>query len=331
MKIHVVAVADANGSQWRLALDEHDETSVVVLEVAYRNAPTDWIRIKDITSDPTEVGIEKHRGLMQVSPRRVLEVLEKFMAECGAKRKPVDLIEGMATMQTLSGFEDSPSVEEPAIEGHHRVNLLEYLIGVEAAAAMATRGLWRPATRTSLATVLDAVVTNAPSDPVAESMSPEDMGHVLATQPLCASAMVRKLREAFYLLQDLAKAAQAARGELDNLAAPQERTEEYAARVDMFDRWMTALSERCAAFVTIQVPDYTPGAGPRLADAPAAKDVPRELLVRLARTEAFRSGYTGEHDYLPKHADEADSFQPHEWIIRAMNAAVAAAQPGGQK
>lgn len=327
MRIELISVEDLHGSRWRLALDEiNGADPVVVLECLYSAVVNEWVRVADVTKDPREAGVEWRKpGVMMLDKRRAMFVLDGLMVEHGATRRPVDLVEGISSMATLAGVEEV-TVEEPAIEGHHRMNLLEYLVGVEAAAALATRGLWRLANERAAGVTLDAVITGAPSDPVAESMSPEDAEHVVATQPLGASAMVRKLREAFYLMQDMSKAIAAARGELDHLNSPQHRTPQYAARIDMFDRWVSAIGERCVAFVTIQVPDLSPGGGPRLADKPNMITLDRAELVRIARHEAFREGYLGSsHDYLPKSAGVAEDFKVHDWVIWAMTAAVHAA------
>lgn len=88
-----------------------------------------------------------------------------------------------------------------------------------------------------------------------EFLTELESGPPAMTPKELAAALSSKLREAFYLLQDLSKAALAARGELDQLSNPRTRPEQYKARIDMFDRWMASLGERCAIFPLIQIPE----------------------------------------------------------------------------
>lgn len=266
MKVELAKQMDIAGTLWRLAIGPVDSGGdLVTLECMYTVHPLSaWTIVSDVTTNPEDVGVSiapaAKRGYTVVSRKKAAAMLRELMIKHGASPRPDSVIEGVSSMSTLPGV-DFPILEEADIEGHRRMNLVEYIMAVETAAALATRGIWRPGDRAG-AMVLDAVVTGAPSDPVAESMRTEDMAHVVASQPLAVGALVRKLREALLLLQDLAKAAYAARGEIDHLVSPKTRTGEYATRLDMFDRWMVALAERCAAFPIIQVPDLGPTKGP---------------------------------------------------------------------
>jgi len=332
MKAELVRIEDLTGSHWRLALDASGNQPLVNLECLHSQVVDGWVHIALVSSEPKIVGVDwRSAGVVMVDTKIARRILVERMAEYGAQPRPADLEAGASSMGTLPGIA-APAIAEPDMVGHVRVNLLEYMADVERYAALATSGVWRAADGTgrSLGAILDAIVTGGPMDPVAESMTTADLAHVLRTQPLAAGAMVRKLREAFYLLQDLAKAVLSMRGELDHLSSPKHRTEQYRARIDMFDRWLVAIQERCAAFPVIQVPDLTHEA-PLVWQAPRANALSRDELIRLARMEAFRSGYAAKHSgteahaYLPTSTEEAESFAPHDWVIWAMNAAIAAA------
>lgn len=109
---------------------------------------------------------------------------------------------------------------------------------------------------------LDALPSATPREPFTPNHRTRNLIEFLvefesgppASGPI-AGVLASKLREAFYLLQDLSKAALAARGELDQLSNPRTRPEQYKARIDMFDRWMASLGERCAIFPLIQLPE----------------------------------------------------------------------------
>ena len=136
------------------------------------------------------------------------------------------------------------TIDEPALEGHSRVNLLELILAIEGKAAAATGGDWHAPDDRAGGVALSAIVTGAPTDPVAESMTVEDQQHVIAMQPLVTGALCRKLREAFYLLQDSAKMNLVLYHTLVELLGPSAVSER-----------MDALSARMAVFPIIQVPD----------------------------------------------------------------------------
>lgn len=267
MKTTLIECADLNGARWRLGLEEPSDPNgaiAVVLECCYRSVVDGWVHVSHVTSNLDHVGVVlRKRGVVMIDTRKARAVLSGQMAQHGATPRPQDIHEGL---QMMSMPVEEP-IEEPTLKGHKRIGLLEYLLEIETRAAVATRGLWRAALPhdRSLGAVLDAVVTGGVTDPVCESMTHADVHHVLAAQPLAVSAIVRKLREAFFLLQDLSRAAQAARGEIDHLVAPtrlgisDHMAEQYASRIDMFDRWMAHLGQRCAAFPTIQIPDVEGG------------------------------------------------------------------------
>ena len=326
MKTTLIQIEDLNGACWRLSLDVDPVVGhpLVNLECLYGKVVEGWVHIKFVTRLPKEVGVEwRSEGVTMVDGKVARAVLVKLMAEHNTEPRPSGVEVGLSMMETLPGAGQPLTLDEPELEAHHRVNLLEYLQVVEAAAAIATSGIWRAADGSdrSLGAILDAIITGGPADPVAESMTHVDMMHVLTTQPLAAGALVRKLREAFYLLQDLAKAVLSLRGEIDHLSSPKHRTHSYATRIDMFDRYVATMQERCAVFPTIQIPDYG-HVGQLVSQAPQAGQVSRDDLVRLARTEALREGSAGSHDYLPKNAADANRFEPHQWVIWAMLAAV---------
>lgn len=320
MKAELVKLEDLNGSYWRLVL-ETDPSTRVVLECLHGPQATDWTHVKVVTRHPKDVGCEWHKeGVSMVDAKVARPKLVELMAQHGANPRPATIEAGISSMGTLPGM--GLSLEEPELYAHHRVSLFEFLLVVEAAAADATDGIWRAADGTgrSLGAILDAVVTGAPSDPVAESMSREDLMHVLTSQPLAAGALVRKLREAVYLVQDLAKAVLSMRGELDNLSHPTHRPAQLAQNLELFDRWLAGLRERCALLPVIQVPDYG-HVGPLEAGDDTVV-LSRDDLVRIARFEAWREGRGGKsHEYLPKSGDEAESFEPHQWVLWAMAAA----------
>lgn len=265
-KTELVRTEDTNGSTWRLALDESVGYPVVVVECSYAkrgsaNFPAGWVHVNHVTDKPADVGlIHQQRGVIMLDDKKSRAALVEQMRQHGAIPRPA-LAEGISMMGTLPWSTGVPNIEDLDTPLHRRRNLLGYLVELEATAMTASAGLWRPADGKTLGAVLDAVVRGTGDDPgdlVAESLSVADQEHILVTQPWAAGAIARKLREAFYLLQDLSKAAFAARGEIDHLSHPQHRTESYKSRLDMFDRWMTSLAQRCAAFPTIQVPDFGP-------------------------------------------------------------------------
>lgn len=259
---NIMEILDSNDARWRLLLEEPKEDGhpiAVVLQCRYSPVVDGWVHVKHVTSNPDDVGISyRKNNVTMLDGKKARSLLLSLMADHGATPKPRDIHEGLQMLSTMPGVDSRPVLDEPEVDGHVKMNLLDYLLGVEGTAANATPGLWYAADGQgkSLGSILEAVCTGAPSDPVCESMAAEDLRHVLAAQPLAVGAMVRKLREAFFLLQDLSKAALAARGEIDHLVAPQHRPDEYARRIDMFDRWMAYLGQRCAVFPTIQVPAF---------------------------------------------------------------------------
>lgn len=44
----------------------------------------------------------------------------------------------------------------------------------------------------------------------------------------------------------------------------------------------------------------------------------RQEAIQICRKYALAAGEKGQHDYLPKNKIEADSWQPHEWILAAI-------------
>ena len=42
----------------------------------------------------------------------------------------------------------------------------------------------------------------------------------------------------------------------------------------------------------------------------------KEYVLRVARAWAFKCGE--DHDYLPKTLAEMNEFQPHAWVLRAL-------------
>lgn len=44
----------------------------------------------------------------------------------------------------------------------------------------------------------------------------------------------------------------------------------------------------------------------------------RDQAIRLARESAF--AHSNQHDYLPQTREEADRWQPHEWVVLALQA-----------
>lgn len=331
MRTELVRLEDLEGARWRLALvteargtlpaDQPLGACVVLERLApahVAHAAVDWVRLEDVTCDPAEVGVDwRDRGVMFLATEVARDVLIQRMAMRGMVPRPT----------RLKVDEPPPVIAEPDLEGHFRMTLLEYAVIVEGNAAHATPGIWRRADGDgrSLGAILDAVVTGGPSDPVAESMSTEDMMHVITAQPLAAAAMARKLREAHFLIQDLLGGMLSLRGELDHLSEPPNRPTNYAKRVEMFDHWLTSARERASAFSMIQIPDYS-RTEPLVSQAPDPTDLPTAELVLIARHEAFRQGTLGGHDYLPKTREEADAFQPHTWVLWAMAAAIAAAR-----
>lgn len=335
MKTELVRQEDLHGVHWRLALiDDPDAMRLqVTVECMYSAVVTDWVHVQHVTYDPESIGVEwRKSGVVMVDSKRARRELVAAMAKHSAVPRPADLAEGLASLSTLPGV--GPVVTEAKNDAHRQANLLEYLVEVEATAADATPGVWRSDTedaaeqlRVTAYRALSAVITGAMTDPVAESMSPADLQHVLATQPLATGAMVRKLREAFFLLQDMAKAVLAMRGELDAFSRgmPAQAPPGHEANVAMLDSWLTALRKRCAQFPAIQVPDVR-HPGPLASQAPRQSVLSREDLVKLARFEALREGFTGTHDYLPRDRRQAEEFVPHEWVLWAMAAAVATAR-----
>lgn len=255
MKTELVVIQDLNGAHWRLSLDEDldSEHPIVVLEVLYREQGDDWVHVTHVSSVPKDVGLEwSGKGVIKLDARLARSKLVALMAEHGAAPKPADINEGVLGMATLPGV-DTPVVEEPLPEGFMRMQLLVFLVAIEA---------------------------------------------ISGDAPL-VSAMVRKLREGFYLAQELHKASLAARGEIDHLTAPAHRTEEYAARIDMFDRWLRKLGDDCVAFAHIQVP-----AGK------LARPLSREDAIALAK----KSRDIG----VKRDGDSAHTHSVPSWVVDAI-------------
>lgn len=320
MRTEIARIEDANGTMWRLVIDDFVPEALIVdrrhvaLECRYSTDDSGWALVDKIDGAQPEFGIEwRGRGVLILDPKKTRATLVGLMAKHG-------LAPAIAGEPPWS---KAPNIPEPTLERHRRVNLLEFLVQVEAAGAGATPGIWYAADGRgrSLKAVMNAVMSGGPGDPVCESMTAQDVEHAIATQPLSSGALVRKLREAYFLLQDLSKAALALRGEIDHLSSPQHRTPQYLIRIDMFDRWMSALSERCAAFPTIQVPEFS-RPGPLAAQAPPPQILEPDDMREIARAEALRQGALGEHDYLPTTPEQAAQFVVHDWVLWAMAAAV---------
>lgn len=54
--------------------------------------------------------------------------------------------------------------------------------------------------------------------------------------------------------------------------------------------------------------------------------VSREQAIRLARESAF--AHSHQHSYLPQTREEADRWQPHEWVLLALQAGQLPSAPG---
>ena len=44
----------------------------------------------------------------------------------------------------------------------------------------------------------------------------------------------------------------------------------------------------------------------------------RGQAVEFLRSQALKAGKQGAHDYLPKNEKDADTWQPHEWMVDAL-------------
>jgi hypothetical protein len=130
----------------------------------------------------------------------------------------------------------------------------------------------------------------------------------------------RKIREAFYILQDVKNG-----GRLSGFAAP--GLNEALAR-----RCLDFLIVECPAddlpMVTVEVSAVTGAdvdAGPIRAGRLVAeagrqrRPVARDRAIEIARRSAAQ--HTGEQPYLPKTPLEALDFQPHTWVLAAIRAA----------
>lgn len=262
-----VLMADHDAFQvgWRLTLRSSGAGPARVrLERDISNSK-DWTDVEVVDSNfitLEEAGVTWHKGGVVILDQ--VKTSAALLAAMSANTPAVarEWLEAMDTLPT-----SAPPIVEPDVAGYHRVNLLEYLVELEARAGAATGGIWygqslEMINHSSAAAVLDAIVTGAPTDPVCESMSPADHAHVLMTQPAAAAAMARKLREAFHLLEDLKTVAMGLRAEMSRYVWVGRRDgQEHGAnrdRVRAYDLCLRSLADRCAAFPSIQVPELAP-------------------------------------------------------------------------
>lgn len=220
---------DAEGTLWRLALDESPggEHPLVVLQCYKPSIVEEWVHVKHVTSEISDVGVSRTTQVVtEVDQKKCRSRLVDEMALHGAAPLPDDArslphamnlgAKGARSRTTREIQAGSASVKEPT-KPTAGINLLEYLDELE----------------------------RHPS-----SMS------------LTMSTLVQRLREAFYLAQDLTRAVRSARAELDHLITPANNTPAYASRIEMFDRWVKVLAERGVAFLTIQAPAQDPKGEP---------------------------------------------------------------------
>lgn len=250
MIIPLITALDTKGWQWRLVLDDAPGGHPLVdLQLWGDKTCSEWVHIKHVAANPAEVGVVRHsHGVLVLDDKKATERLTQEMSGQGATMVPLDGL-------TVIEVDPQLTLPEPDIPQHRRESLLGHLMNLEALSIEAMSrfpGVWRGQVRPGFVAVSE------------EDMNPE-YGHfpvsapavveyIAATQPLAVGALSRKIREAFFLMQDMARAIISLRKEIDNLSNPRNRPPAYVTRLDMFDRWLKGVQERVALFPTIQVP-----------------------------------------------------------------------------
>lgn len=247
----LVVATDTKGWQWRLVLDEAKEAHPLVDLQLYGDVHVvGWVHIKHVTANLGDVGILRHgQGVIVLDEPKARKALEREMASQGAEPVP------RPDELTILSSQPIIHLDEPQIDGCHRIGLAQFMIELQANVEVAGRmfpGLWR---------LSDASVTLAdqgrmnPEHGITPVSAAAVAPYVVKTQPIALDAVIRKLREAVILVEELGRAVLALREEVDHLNSPKHRTRTYATRIDMFDRWLLALKERVAALAIIQVPE----------------------------------------------------------------------------
>lgn len=44
----------------------------------------------------------------------------------------------------------------------------------------------------------------------------------------------------------------------------------------------------------------------------------RDEAIEIARQRAFAAGERGDHEYLPRTAEQTKTWMPHEWVVEAI-------------
>lgn len=146
-------------------------------------------------------------------------------------------------------------------------NLLSYCGELEAGYKLTNTGPWSKAVHDrGIGGPYGVVVRNSGLvGLVADTTNPSDQQHIINTQPLATEAVVRKLREAFYLMQEASWFADVFCG----------MNTESQGRVQ-------ALRDRLRVFPHIDVPDLSDP--PKVERRPMTKEEAIEIAVRMAPT-----------------------------------------------
>ncbi|HKQ65980.1 MAG TPA: hypothetical protein VJZ73_13280 [Methylomirabilota bacterium] len=304
----LVTLSEVGGAQWRLAMDEtaeHQQPLVRLERLEPIFGEPTWTHVKHITANLAEVGVERRgQSVILLDDKKAKARLQLEMSALG--HAPLFVHE-------MVGDQRPPVIAEPDLDGHVRANLLELVLRIEAKAAAATAGEWYASDERAAGVALSAVITGAPTDPVAESMSREDQDHVISTQPMVAGALCRKLREAFYLLQNSGKLALMLRQAVDRLMAETPGPASISGSwLEGINAMMATMALQMSAFPIVQVPQKTPDDVREWKREVLGQWVGRPPISRAKALEIARSAARA-------HEGDADSNKwPPEWVVTAI-------------